>query len=85
MLNPATMFVLNLFIYYINLHTVCSLLFLPSPVGGYLIVVVVCLSVSSFAQKLPNGFAWNFQKGWQWASEQMIKFVAIWIRFISRH
>jgi len=22
---------------------------------------VVCLSVSNFAQKLPNGFAWNFQ------------------------
>ena len=33
--------------------------------GGYVIVVVcrsVCLSVSNFAQKLPNGFARNFQK-----------------------
>jgi len=32
--------------------------------GGYVIVAVclsVCLSVSNFAQKLPNGFAWNFQ------------------------
>jgi len=32
--------------------------------GWYVIVVVclsVCLSVSNFAQKLPNGFAWNFQ------------------------
>ena len=34
----------------------------------------VCLSVSKFAQKLPNGFAWNFRKGWQWANEQIIKF-----------
>jgi len=34
--------------------------------GGYVIVVVclsVCLSVSNFAQKLPNGFEWNFQDG----------------------
>jgi len=32
--------------------------------GGYVFVVVclpVCLSVSNFAQKLPNGFAWSFQ------------------------
>ena len=28
--------------------------------GGY-VIVVVCLFVSNFAQKLPNGFAWNFQ------------------------
>jgi len=24
-------------------------------------VLFVCLSVSNFARKLPNGFAWNFQ------------------------
>jgi len=42
--------------------------------GGYAIVVIVCLSVSNFAQKLPNGFASNFQEGWQWVNEQMIKF-----------
>ena len=32
--------------------------------GGYVFVVVclpVCLSVSNFAQKLPNGFAWSIQ------------------------
>jgi len=32
--------------------------------GGYVIIVVclfVCLFVSNFAQKLPNGFTWNFQ------------------------
>jgi len=32
--------------------------------GGYVLAVVclsVCLIVSNFAQKLPNGFAWNFQ------------------------
>jgi len=35
--------------------------------------VVICASVSNFAQKRPYGFAWNFQ-GWLWAGEQMIKF-----------
>jgi len=25
------------------------------------VIMVVCLSVSNFAQKLPNGFAWNYQ------------------------
>jgi len=30
----------------------------------------VCLFVINFAQKLLNGFA----SGWQWASEQLIKF-----------
>ena len=32
--------------------------------GGYVIVVFslsVCMNVSNFAQKLPNGFARNFQ------------------------
>jgi len=31
----------------------------------------VCLFVSNFAQKLPNGFAWNFQGrlASEWASE----------------
>jgi len=24
----------------------------------------VCLFVNNFAQKLPNGFAWNFQERW---------------------
>jgi len=41
----------------------------------------VCLSVSNFVQKLPNRFARNFQGGWQWAHEQMIKF---WWRSGSR-
>jgi len=26
------------------------------------VIVVVCLSVSNFAQKLSNGFAWDFQR-----------------------
>jgi len=30
--------------------------------GGYVIIIVCCLFVSNFAQKLPNGFAWNFQQ-----------------------
>jgi len=38
------------------------------------VFVVVCLFVSNFAQKLPNGFPWNFQEDWQWANEQMIKY-----------
>jgi len=46
--------------------------------AGYVIVIVcvfVYLSVSNFEQKLPNGFALNiFRAGWQWASEQIIKF-----------
>jgi len=45
--------------------------------GGYVFVVVclsVCLFVSNFAQKLRNGFAWNFQWRLERASEQMIKF-----------
>ena len=45
--------------------------------AGYVFVIVclsVCLSVSNFAQKLPNGFARNFREDWQWANEQMIKF-----------
>jgi len=29
--------------------------------GGYVLSVFVCLFVSNFAQKLPNGFARNFQ------------------------
>jgi len=37
-----------------------SLLFYYLRQGGY-VIVVVCLSVSNFAQKVPNGFAWNFQ------------------------
>jgi len=41
---------------------------------GRYVFIVVCLSVSNFAQKLPNTFAWNFQEGWQWANEQMVKF-----------
>jgi len=56
--------------------------------GGYVIVVVclsVCVYVSNFAQKLPNGFAWNFREGWQWASEQMIKMlVMVWSRICIR-
>jgi len=49
--------------------------------GGCVIAVVclsVCLSLSNFAQKLPNGFAWNFQGRFQWAIEQTVKF---WRRF----
>jgi len=54
----------------------------------------VCLSVSNFAQKLLNVFAWNFQGGWQWADEQMIRFwwwswsrirTRIRIRIVLRH
>jgi len=48
--------------------------------GGY-VFVVVCLFVSNFAQKLPNGFACNFGEGWQPAIEQTIKF---WWRSGSR-
>jgi len=33
----------------------------------------VCLSLSNFAQKLPNGFAWNFQGRLAMANEQMVK------------
>jgi len=41
---------------------------------GGCVIVIVCVSVSNFAQKkLLNGFAWNFQEGWQWTNEQMIK------------
>jgi len=42
--------------------------------GGYVIVVLclfVCL-ISNFAQKLPNGFARNFQECWQLSNEQNI-------------
>jgi len=42
--------------------------------GGY-VFVGVCQFVSRFAQKQPNGFGWNFQEGWQWAEEQLIKFL----------
>ena len=38
---------------------------------GY-VFIVVCLSVSNFAQKLPSQE--TFREGWQWADEQMIKF-----------
>jgi len=38
----------------------------------------VCLSVRNFAQKLPNGFAWNFHR--RLANEQVIKF---WWRYGS--
>jgi len=41
--------------------------------GGYVFVVVclfICLFVSNFAQKRPNGFAWNFQGRLAMASEQ---------------
>ena len=41
--------------------------------GGY-VIVIVCLCVSSFAQKLLNGFAWNFREGWQWANKQWLNF-----------
>jgi len=41
--------------------------------GGY-VIIVVCLSVKNIAHKIPNGFAWNFREGWQWANEQIIKF-----------
>ena len=53
--------------------------------GGYVFVAVYlfvcCLFVSNFAQKLPNGFAWNFQGRLEWTNEQMIKF---WWRSGSR-
>jgi len=47
--------------------------------GGY-VYVVVCLSVSNFAQKLQVLYE-IFREGWQWESEQMIKF---WWRSESR-
>jgi len=43
------------------------------------VVVVVCLSVSNFVQRLLNGFAWDFQG--RLVNEQMIKF---WLRSVSR-
>jgi len=45
--------------------------------GGYVFVVVclfVSLSVSNFAQKLPTDLLQIFTEGWQWASEQTVKF-----------
>jgi len=60
-----------------------SLLPLPRRLCNRLVCLFVCLSdclsVSNFAQKLPNGFAWNFQGRsamGHWVSEQMIKLVA---------
>ena len=44
--------------------------------GGY-VIVVVCLSVRNFAQKLLHEI---FREGWQWANEQMMKF---WRRYGS--
>jgi len=42
--------------------------------GGY-VFVVVCLSVSNFAQKnFQTDWHGIFREGWQWASEQMVKF-----------
>jgi len=37
-------------------------------------LLFVCLFVSNFVQQLLNRFALNFRAGWQWASEQTIKF-----------
>jgi len=34
------------------------------------VCLFVCLFVSNFAQKLPNGFAWNFQRG-QWTNHEI--------------
>ena len=45
-----------------NVFVISSFYYLRQ--GGYVFVVVclsVCLSVSNFAQKLLNGFAWNFK------------------------
>jgi len=45
--------------------------------GGYVFVAVclfVCLSVSNFAHKLPNGLHEIFREGWQWANEQTLNF-----------
>jgi len=41
--------------------------------GGY-VIVVVCLFVSNCVQKLQTDLHEIFSEGWQWASEQMIKF-----------
>jgi len=42
--------------------------------GGY-VFVVVCLFVSNFAKKTSQRICMQiFREGWQWASEQMIKF-----------
>jgi len=35
---------------------------LPLPRGYFCRCLSVCLFVSNFTQKLPNGFAWNFQR-----------------------
>jgi len=56
--------------------------------GGYIMVIVhlfVSLSVSNFAQKLPNGFAWNFQGRLamgQWTNDWILVVVRItvWIQ-----
>ena len=49
------------------------------------LVLFVCLSVSNFAQKLPNGFAWNFQGTFamgQWTNDQILVAIqiTIWIQ-----
>ena len=51
----------------------------------------VCLSVSNFVQKLLTDLHEIFREGWQWASEQMIKFwwrsrsqIPIWITALVR-
>jgi len=62
--GPGKKTVKRLWYYYYYLHW-----------EGYFLSLFVCLFVSNFGQKLPNGFAWNFQEGWQWASEQNIKFL----------
>jgi len=58
----------------------------------------LCLSVSNFAQKLQTDLHEIFREGWQWASEQMIKFwwwsrswigiririwICIWVRIVT--
>jgi len=46
-------------------HILVSFVFHIScrPIIGRYVIIVVCLSaVSNFAQKFPNGFAWNFQR-----------------------
>jgi len=69
-----------------NTYTVAELLQLVClPPPRRICFVVVCLSVSNFMRKLPNGFAWNFQGRWavgQWTNDEisMAIRITVWIQ-----
>jgi len=53
-------------------YTALPWYFVTSAKGVMQSSLLVCLSVSNFAQKLPNGFEWNFQRRLtvgQWAND----------------